>query len=79
MKLCMNRTAEERYETCKRMQLLICACMLVFAGITIYNVVTKTPISESFASFLCVSVCLLGANEVNKKRCLKEMQATEDK
>lgn len=76
---CMNRrTAKERYELSRRLAILVLVCIGLFVAITIYDLVTGSPISSSTSAFVCLTSGALALNVVNMRNAKEEMDKEED-
>lgn len=77
MKKNIKKTAAQRYETAKKLMILMAVCVLAFAAISIYDYITSGHVSPSFTSFICVTSCLICCNSINMKRAKEEMDNEE--
>lgn len=74
MKTIKERTAKERYDLYKRLIFFYLFCIAIFAGITIYDLVTGSPISASTSLYVSIIATFLCLTSVNMNNAADEMK-----
>ena len=73
MKTCVNKTAKERYESYRKIALLVAVCWCIYLGFQIYKwIIGATETNNTL--FLCVSSCWLSLACINMNKAKKEME-----
>ena len=73
MKTCINKTAKERYESYRKIALLVAVCWCIYLGIQIYELIIGEA-GSSNTIFLCTSSLWFSLACVNMKREKEEME-----
>ena len=73
MKTCINKTAKERYESYRKIALLVAVCWCIYLGIQIYELIIGEA-GSSNTIFLCTSSLWFSLACVNMKRAKEEME-----
>ncbi len=76
MKTCKNKTAAERYESCRKLCILSAVVILIMFAFIIYDRLTGYEVNSAMVTILCANVALLCAN---LDRLRKEKEAEEQK
>lgn len=73
MKTCLNKTAKERYESYRKIALLVAVCWCIYLGIQIYEWIIGAAESNN-TLFMCTSSLWFSLACMNMKKAKEEME-----